>query len=163
MSPTAKESCRKRRNSLELLQYAKRFQEKYILHQFWIDLSMSKKIREISDVSDVDIGEAGCFKYILIEVRDRGATYGQSKFVVRGDAACAYHADVLDIMKNQIDPTKLKLNCKGGGRIRVDPQIRTISVYGYSVDFGRADHEKTVEILKKKYPEWTIEITDEEY
>ncbi|CAF1197018.1 unnamed protein product [Rotaria sp. Silwood1] len=163
MSPTAKERSRKRRNSLELLQYAKRFQEKYILHQFWIDLSMSKKIREISDVPDVDIGEAGCFKYILIEVRDRGTTYGKSKFVVRGDAACAYHADVLDIMESQIDPTKLTLDCKGGGRIRVDPQIRTISVYGYSMGFGRADHEKTVEILKKSYPEWTIEITDEEY
>ncbi|CAF4709500.1 unnamed protein product, partial [Rotaria magnacalcarata] len=25
--------------------------------------------------------------------------------------------------------------------------------------FGRADHDKTVEILKKQYPQWTIEIT----
>ncbi len=86
------ERCYKRRNSWEVLQYAKRFQEKYILHQFWIDSSsMGKKIGEISDVPDVDIAEAGCFKYILIEVRDRDTTYGQSKLVVRGDASCAYH------------------------------------------------------------------------
>ncbi|CAF3441344.1 unnamed protein product [Rotaria socialis] len=163
MSPETKERCRKRRSSLELLQYAKRFQEKYILHQFWIDLSMSKKFREISDVPDVDIGEAGCFKYILIEVRDRGTTFNQSKLVVRGDAACGFHADVLDIMEEQIDKAKLKLDCKGGGRIRVNPQKRIISVYGYSMGFGRADHDKTVEILKKQYPQWTIEITDEEY
>lgn len=91
MSPGAKERSQKRRSSFELFQYAKRFQEKYILHQFWIDLSMSKKIRELSDVPDVDIGEAGCFKYILINVRERDSTYGQSKLVVRGDAACAYH------------------------------------------------------------------------
>jgi len=92
MSSIAVERCHKRRNSRELLQYAKRFQEKYILHQFWIDSSsMGKKIVEISDVPDVDIAEAGCFKYILIEVRDRGTTYGQSKLVVRGDASCAYH------------------------------------------------------------------------
>ncbi|CAF3208429.1 unnamed protein product [Rotaria socialis] len=124
---------------------------------------MSKKFREISDVPDVDIGEAGCFKYILIEVRDRGTTFNQSKLVVRGDAACGFHADVLDIMEEQIDKAKLKLDCKGGGRIRVNPQKRIISVYGYSMGFGRADHDKTVEILKKQYPQWTIEITDEEY
>jgi hypothetical protein len=93
MSPIGGERCHKRRNSRELLQYAKRFQEKYILHQFWIDLSMGKKIGEISAIPDVDIAEAGCFKYILIEVRDRGTTYGQSKFVVRGDASCAYHGE----------------------------------------------------------------------
>ena len=143
----------KRRNSRELRQYARRFQEKYILRQFWIDSSsMGKKIEKIADVPDVDIAEAGCFKYILIEVRDRGATYGQSKLVVRGDASCAYHgkttrsdlaavnqaslylllADVLDLMENQIDQSKLTLDCKGGGRIRVNPQTRTISVYGYS-------------------------------
>jgi len=91
MSPVTKEYCHKRRHSLEILQCAKRFQEKYILHQFWIDSSMGKKIEAIADIPDVDIAEAGCFKYILIEVRDRGTTYGQSKLVVRGDASCAYH------------------------------------------------------------------------
>ncbi len=91
MSTITVERNHKRRNSREILRYAKRFQEKFILHEFWIDLSMGKKIGEISDVPDVDIAEAGCFKYILIEVRDRGTTYGQSKLVVRGDASCAYH------------------------------------------------------------------------
>lgn len=82
----------KRRNSRELRQYARRFQEKYILRQFWIDSSsMGKKIEKVADVPDVDIAEAGCFKYILIEVSDRGTTYGQSKLVVRGDASCAFH------------------------------------------------------------------------
>jgi 2-phosphoglycerate kinase len=91
MSAIVEKRCHKRQNSREILQYAKHFQEKYILHPFWIDSSMGKKIGEISDIPDVDIAEAGCFKYILIEVRDRGATLGQSKFVVRGDASCAYH------------------------------------------------------------------------
>ncbi len=91
MSTIAVERFNKRRNNREVLQYAKRFQEKYILHQFWIDSSMGKKIGEVADVPDVDIGEAGCFKYILIDVRDRDATYGKSKLVVRGDASCAYH------------------------------------------------------------------------
>ena len=151
MSTIVVEREQKRRPNREVLQYAKRFQEKYMLHQFWIDKSMGKKIGEISAVPDVNIAEAGCFKYILIEVQDRGTTYGQTKLVVRGDASCAYHgkkdmglefyrgvvclalADVLDIMQDQIDESKLTLDCKGGGRMRVNPQTRTISVYGYSM------------------------------
>jgi hypothetical protein len=35
-------------------------------------------------------------------------------------------------MASQIDENKLTLECKGGGRIRVDPGTRKISVYGYS-------------------------------
>ena len=110
---------------------------------------MGKKIEKVTDVPDVDIAEAGCFKYILIEVRERGATaIGATKLIVRGNASCAYHgnvertrrerderislADVLDLVEEQIDEKKLLLDCKGGGRIRVDPQTRTISVYGYS-------------------------------
>ncbi len=42
-------------------------------------------------------------------------------------------ADVLGLMEEQIDESKLILDCKGGGRIRVNPQTRKISVYGYSM------------------------------
>lgn len=38
-------------------------------------------------------------------------------------------ADVFDRMTEQIDGSKLTLDCVGGGRIRVDPGTRTISVY----------------------------------
>ena len=41
-------------------------------------------------------------------------------------------ADVLEILENQVDQKKVSLDCTGGGRIRVNPQTRTISVYGYS-------------------------------
>jgi hypothetical protein len=86
-----------RRNSLELLQYAKRLQEKYILHPFWINSSMGK-IEEISHVPDVDIAEAGCCKYILVEIRDGATTYSKSKLVVRGDASCANHGKKNEIL-----------------------------------------------------------------
>ncbi|CAF1092041.1 unnamed protein product [Rotaria sordida] len=162
MSSSTSRRLSLRRNSNELLQHAKRLQEKYILHPYWTNTSMGK-IDNISHVPDVNIAEAGCCKYLLIEVRDSGATYGQSKFVVRGDASCAHHADVLQNIQNEIDENSLTLDCKGGGRIQVDPGTRSISVYGSSQEFGEADHVKTVEILKKTYPQWTIEIMDEEY
>ncbi|CAF2053748.1 unnamed protein product [Rotaria magnacalcarata] len=151
-----------RRNSIELLQQAKHFQEKYIFHPFWISQSMGK-IENITQIPDVDIAEAGVCKYLLIEARDHGTTYGQSKLVVRGDASCAYHADVLNKIESEIDEKNLTLTCKGGGRIQVDPGTKSISIYGYSPEFGAADHEKTLEILQKKYHQWTINITDDEY
>lgn len=95
MSTITVERDSKRRQNREVLHIAKRLQEKYILHPFWIDQSMGKKIGEIGDIPEVDIAEAGCFKYILIEVRDRGTTYGQTKLVVRGDASCAYHGKTI--------------------------------------------------------------------
>ena len=36
-------------------------------------------------------------------------------------------------------------------------------VYGYSMGFGKANHQKTVEILKRRYPDYTIDWSDEGY
>lgn len=80
-----------RRNSLELLRFAKRFQEKYILKTYWTNPFLGK-IDDVSGLADVDIGEAGCFKYVLVEVRDRNPMYERAKLVVRGDASCTYHS-----------------------------------------------------------------------
>lgn len=90
-----------RRNSTEILQFAQHLREKYILRPFWINSSMGK-INNISHVPDVDIAEAGTCKYLLIEVRDHGTTFGQSKLVVRGDASCAYHGRIKIENDNEI-------------------------------------------------------------
>jgi phosphohistidine phosphatase len=44
--------------------------------------------------------------------------------------------------------------CVGGGRIKHSLDEKTIKVYGYSQGYGLADHAITVEILKKKYPDY---------
>ena len=38
-----------------------------------------------------------------------------------------------------------------------------LQVYGYSMGFGKANHERSVEILKTKYTDYTIEWSDEGY
>lgn len=151
-----------RRQSLELLQHAKRLQEKYILQPVWNN-SSDGKINELNQIAEVEIAEAGCCKYILIEVQDEGITFDQSKFIVRADASCVDHLDLFDKIKEQFDETKLKLICQGGGRVQVDPAMRKIKIYGSSSEFGPADHYKAAEILRRKYRQWTFEITDEEY
>jgi len=57
----------------------------------------------------------------------------------------------------------LSCQCLGGGRILHDKSKKYIKVYGYSVGFGLADHTKTVEILKSKYPDYNIEWTNDGY
>jgi len=40
-----------------------------------------------------------------------------------------------------------------------------IKVYGYSVDFGKADHEKTVNMIKEveTFSSWDISFSDDGY
>ncbi|CAF0999703.1 unnamed protein product [Didymodactylos carnosus] len=147
--------------------FSKKLREKLYLDRVWIDKKpigkTMGKTDKIEDIPEVEIADAGKFKYILIEAKDKDPTFQRPKFLVRGDAESPYHADILDKAIDKIDETKLTLNCVGGGRLRVDPAQKTIFVFGYSQGFGKADHRKTVEILQKYYQQWKIEITDEEY
>lgn len=80
-----------RRNSLELFRFVKQIQEKYLLQPYWSN-PFQNKIGQLDEVLDVDIAEAGCFKYVLIEVRYHNPIYERSKWVVRGDASSTDHS-----------------------------------------------------------------------
>ncbi|XP_076276925.1 14 kDa phosphohistidine phosphatase [Lasioglossum baleicum] len=115
----------------------------------------------LNKVPDVDI-ETGRFKYILINVKDE--TTKASKPIVRGYVRSSWHSDIFDETCEQLKShSSLKAKCVGGGRIEHDPDERTIKVYGYSQGFGPADHAVSVEILKKKYPDYKITWSDEGY
>ena len=43
------------------------------------------------------------------------------------------------------------------------PEEKHLKVYGYSMGFGKANHVRSVEILKTKYPDYKIEWSDEGY
>ncbi|XP_011708296.1 PREDICTED: 14 kDa phosphohistidine phosphatase-like isoform X1 [Wasmannia auropunctata] len=117
---------------------------------------------QLDNVPDVDIDGHGRFKYILIDVQDDvGKT---SKKIVRGYARAQWHSDIFDQVNEQIKKyAGLQANCVGGGRIEHDPDEKTIKVYGYSTGFGKADHQVSVELLKKKYPAYNITWSDDGY
>ncbi|KAL0113258.1 hypothetical protein PUN28_012426 [Cardiocondyla obscurior] len=116
----------------------------------------------LDNVLDVDIDGHGKFKYILINVQDN--VNKASKKIVRGYARAQWHADIFDEVEEQIKKyAGLKAKCVGGGRIEHDPDEKTIKVYGYSQGFGKADHQVSVELLKKKYPAYNITWSDEGY
>ncbi|XP_014223608.1 14 kDa phosphohistidine phosphatase-like [Trichogramma pretiosum] len=123
-------------------------------------LKMSEVLKT---VEDVDIDPCGVYKYILIEVQEKKTK--EKKNIVRGYARCEYHADILDEVEIALKKisTNLKAKCVGGGRIQHDAETKKIKVYGYSQGFGKADHEISTNLLKKKYSDYTITWSDEGY
>lgn len=108
----------------------------------------------------VDIDSSGTFKYVLIQLFLKDDT---SKFLVRGYSWGAYHDDIYQETLNAAINEGLDTECLGGGRITHDPKKKDILVYGYSMGFGRADHSKTCELLKIKYPSYNVHWSNEGY
>ncbi|XP_003394282.1 sex-regulated protein janus-A-like [Bombus affinis] len=114
----------------------------------------------LDKVPDVDIDDHGKFKYVLIKVFDERKNV--FKHIVRGYLGHERHYEIYREVAFKVDTIRdLRTSCVGGGKIEHDPDKKTIKVYGYSVDFGMADHELSVSLLKKKYPDHTIIHIDE--
>ncbi|KAK3892870.1 hypothetical protein Pcinc_003298, partial [Petrolisthes cinctipes] len=69
-------------------------------------------------------------------------------------SSAEYHGDIYDQVAPAIESRKMDCECVGGGRIRHEPDKKSILVYGYSQGYGKADHGITVELLKKKYSDY---------
>lgn len=122
-------------------------------------------------VPDVDIDASGIFKYILIKltVPNQDGKIAD-KMIVRGYAECPYHADIYDRVTSELQKLKAaatirdwRMNVLGGGRISHDLASKRIKVYGYSQGYGKADHQIAVDILKRQYPDYTVDWSDEGY
>jgi len=82
----------------------------------------------MENIADVDLTPSGVFKYIQIRVKDKA---GNKKVIVRGYKSCSYHADILDRVQSQLKG--INCECLGGGRISLQPDLKKIKVYGYSI------------------------------
>ncbi|XP_063972625.1 14 kDa phosphohistidine phosphatase-like [Diachasmimorpha longicaudata] len=125
--------------------------------------SLSRMPETLNQIPDVDIDPNGVFKYILVHIHDDNNK--QSKPIVRGYARCQWHADIYDEIGNELKKygAGLDTECVGGGRINHSAEEKTIKVYGYSQGFGKADHQVSVGLLNKKYPDYDITCSDEGY
>jgi len=125
---------------------------------------MSSPQERLAAVTDVEIDDDGVFKYVLILVADAKDESVQ-KLVVRGNAESEYHADIYEPFCQKTEgPLGMDCQCRGGGRINHNAAEKKILVYGYSMGYGKADHTKAVELLKKKYPNYnSITFSNEGY
>ncbi|KAI6651683.1 14 kDa phosphohistidine phosphatase-like [Oopsacas minuta] len=113
-------------------------------------------------IPTIDIDEEGRFKYILIRLKDKSTK--KYRYIVRGYKWASFHAAMIDELEPTLKKTNLVCECVGGGRILHTPDENKLFVYGYSVCYGRADHNITVSLLKKKFPEYTsITFSNEGY
>uniref|UniRef100_A0A7E4ZSE8 Janus/Ocnus n=1 Tax=Panagrellus redivivus TaxID=6233 RepID=A0A7E4ZSE8_PANRE len=116
--------------------------------------------KRLDEIADVELDGVGKFKYIQILVKDK--VRGDSKLVIRGYAHCAYHADILDEVKSS-SPSGFTFTCPGGGRIDLSHEDKTIFIFGYSQAYGQPDHRKSVDIVKKYYPDYEVTYSNEGY
>lgn len=99
---------------------------------------------------DIDVGT---FKYVLLK-----ATAGNddATYVVAGYADCSFHDDIVQRVRARVAGTDagrgVALACVGGGRIQHDPAARRVLIYGFSQAYGRADHSRAAEIVRRAFP-----------
>uniref|UniRef100_F1L613 Sex-regulated protein janus-B n=2 Tax=Ascaris TaxID=6251 RepID=F1L613_ASCSU len=132
----------------------------FLLKSRNVSSSLKNLAMPLSSIADVDIDPQGVFKYILIKVTEKASN--EEKLIVRGYKRCHFHGDVFEETENAVG-SDFNLKCLGGGRIRHEPDKREILVYGYSQGYGPADHQKSVNILKTKYPDYKITFSNEGY
>jgi phosphohistidine phosphatase len=104
----------------------------------------------------------GAHKYVLMTaVKDNERQH----FVVSRKGA-AYHRDAAEPMVESLERSGYEsIAILGGGRIRLDRDNATISIYGYSYGFGLADHALSKSIIQNdpRYEGYTITWSNEGY
>ncbi|KAM3717591.1 Sex-regulated protein janus-A [Dirofilaria immitis] len=114
----------------------------------------------LGDIPDVNIDSEGLFKYIMIKVTVKST--GEEKLIIRGYKHCKWHKNIFKQTEKEIGYA-FSIKCVGGGRIMHEPEKKNLFVYGYSQRYGQAKHEKTVDLLQKRYPEYKITYSYEGY
>jgi hypothetical protein len=56
-----------------------------------------------------------------------------------------------------------QLDVTGGGRIKKDDGSKDIVVYGHSYGFGRANHSISADLIRKAYPDFKVEWSNDGY
>lgn len=105
----------------------------------------------------------GKFKYIMIDIIDKMS--GERKSVVRGQRWIFDDHEHFRIFKDQelqLMPENilknLEIHATGGGMLihTMRPDIKDIIVYGYSIPYGKGDHNKAHYILSQDFPSYKI-------
>lgn len=113
----------------------------------------SYKNPKLRDIPEVEIDKHGKFKYILIKVHDPDIDR-EFKHIVRGTAKAAFHEDIFDMCVGQIEEKGLDCEVLGGGRIEHEPAKKAIKIFGYSKQYGQADHSIAHSLLLKKFKDY---------
>lgn len=107
----------------------------------------SAQLQVLEEVADVTI-DHGRFKYVLLRISSAQKP-AESKLVVRGYRRADYHDNIFQAVSRSLGDA-YKVEVLGGGRIEND--IQSIRVFGYSSAFGAAPHELAAALIQRSYP-----------
>lgn len=108
-------------------------------------------------IPNVTIAE-GKHKYVLMSAILPGTSERQHFVVSRKNAA--YHRNAAEPMVEALEESGYKsISILGGGRIHLDSERKTISVFGFSYGFGLADHALSKAIIKRDERWKDFEVT----
>ena len=139
------------------------FDEAFVGTHFYRSLrKMPSSLRDIDDVEfDGDGADKYKAKYVLVEIVGQG---GDTKAVARAKRSAEFHRDIFEPFKAYLEKQGVAAKAKGGGRVEVNHIAKTLLIYGYSVDFGKAEHSDTASLVRNSFgQDWKIECSDDGY
>ncbi len=108
---------------------------------------------EINEFSIELDGKERNVRYLVFLLED---AEGKTKRIMWNDnLSASYHRDLLPGLQKMTG--ELKVTCEGGGTLSVGYR-GAMMLWDYSMDFGEDDKLKTIEILRRRFPEAEVEI-----
>ena len=105
---------------------------------------------------------SGAHKYVLI----RAEFNGDTEYIVTSKRGAHYHRNAAEPMVNKlIGAGYTDVDITGGGRIELNEAARTISIFGFSYGFGRADHSISQRVVQEdeRYKDYSVTISNDGY
>eukprot|EP00638_Chattonella_subsalsa_P010238 CAMPEP_0117744564 /NCGR_PEP_ID=MMETSP0947-20121206/6834_1 /TAXON_ID=44440 /ORGANISM="Chattonella subsalsa, Strain CCMP2191" /LENGTH=129 /DNA_ID=CAMNT_0005561537 /DNA_START=152 /DNA_END=541 /DNA_ORIENTATION=+ len=115
---------------------------------------------QLNQFSPVEIDEDCRQKYVLMKGVD---TDLNSAFFVRGKKRAEFHVDAAESTVEAMEACGFATEITGGGRIEHSSSDKKILIYGYSMQFGLADHSKTASMIQEAYPDYEVEWNNDGY
>jgi phosphohistidine phosphatase len=109
----------------------------------------------------VEIAE-GAHKYVLIQA----SLDGDEQYIVTSKHKAPYHRNAAEPMIEKLEQAGYTdIQVRGGGRLDLDTQAKTIIIFGFSYGFGKADHSisRRVVLESSAYRDFDVTISDEGY
>jgi len=115
---------------------------------------------DLKDIQDVVISE-GVGKYVLILATGGD---GGSRWLVRGNREAEYHYQCATETLAMLEKCGASGEVKGGGRIRLDKAEQVVEIFGYSYQYGPADHSITASLCRETFgSNYTVTFGDYGY
>lgn len=113
-------------------------------------------------VPSVKIAE-GKHKYVQIRAK---TLEGKEQTFVTSRRGAHYHRDAAEPFVAELERAGYRdIDVTGGGRILLDNNEKTMSIFGFSYGFGKADHEVSMRVCQQDplYKDYNISFSDSGY